>query len=84
MKKIINKSSTYAFWVGLSSAIVVLVESIGKMFGFEVMGDVIEEFIMSVCGVLVVLGFVTKDKTIDDKSDSHDKKDIQEDKDIDA
>lgn len=61
MKKLINKASTYAFWVGLSSAVVVLFESIGNIFGFKVDGALITEFIMSICGVLVVLGFVVKD-----------------------
>ena len=68
MKKLINKCSSYAFWVGLSSAIVVLVEAIGKLFGFSVDSYAIDEFIMSICGVLVVLGIVTKDKPKDTDS----------------
>ena len=68
MKKLINKCSSYAFWVGLASAIVVLVESIGRVFGFAVDSYAIEELIMSICGVLVVLGIVTKDKSNGEKS----------------
>ena len=63
MKKLINKASTYAFWVGLASAILVLAKAIGNVFGFMVDETIITELIMSICGVLVVLGFVTKDNT---------------------
>ena len=61
MKKLLNKASTYAFWVGLASAIVVLTKAIGDIFGFAVDETMITELIMSICGVLVVLGFVTKE-----------------------
>lgn len=69
MKKMIKRASSYAFWVGLSSAVVVLVESIGKLCGFSVDSSVITEVIMSVCGVLVVLGLVTKDDSA--QKDTH-------------
>ena len=74
MKKLLNKASSYAFWVGLSSAIVVLIESMGNLFGFSIDGSLITEFIMSICGVLVVLGFVTKDNK--SKLEDDTKKDI--------
>ena len=64
MKKLLNKASTYAFWVGLASAIVVLVKAIGNIFGFTVDETYITELIMSICGVLVVLGFVTKEDAV--------------------
>ena len=74
MKKLLNKASSYAFWVGLSSAIVVLIESMGNLFGFSIDGSLITEFCMSICGVLVVLGFVTKDNK--SKLEDDTKKDI--------
>lgn len=55
-----NRFKTYAFWVALSSAIVILIQNIGKLFGFEVESGIIESLIMSICGILVVLGIVTK------------------------
>ena len=55
-----NKFKTYAFWLALSSAVVILVQSFGKLFGFEVESSTIENVIMSICGVLVVLGIVSK------------------------
>lgn len=54
-----NRFKTYAFWVALSSAVVILVQSLGKLFGFEIESSTIENIIMSICGVLVVLGIVT-------------------------
>lgn len=54
-----NRFKTYAFWVALSSAVVILVQSLGKLFGFEIESSTIENVIMSICGVLVVLGIVT-------------------------
>lgn len=61
-----NKFRTYAFWIALSSAVVILVQSLGKLFGFEVESDTIENVIMSICGVLVVLGIITKTGTSED------------------
>ena len=55
-----NRFKTYAFWVALSSAIVIFVQSVGNLFGFEIESSTIENVIMSICGVLVVLGIVTK------------------------
>lgn len=67
--KLKNKIKSYAFWVALSSAVVILVQSIGKLFGLNVEGGIIENVIMSICGVLVVLGIVTKsDNAEDNKS----------------
>lgn len=58
-----KRFKTYAFWVSLSSAIVILLQSLGKLFGFSIDSGTIESVIMSICGVLVVLGIVTMDET---------------------
>lgn len=63
-----NRIKTYAFWVALSSAVVILLQSIGKLFGFEVESSTIENVIMSICGVLIVLGIVSNSG---DNSDNH-------------
>lgn len=75
-----NKVKTYAFWLALSSAVVILIQSFGKLFGFEIESSIIENVIMSICGVLVVLGIVTKKS--DDVEESADKnsKEVLEDK----
>lgn len=56
-----KKIKTYAFWVALSGSIVILVESVANLFGFSIDSSTIENVIMAICGVLVVLGIVTKD-----------------------
>jgi len=55
-----SRFKTYAFWVALSSAIVILIQNLGKLLGFEIESGIIENVIMSICGVLVVLGIVSK------------------------
>lgn len=65
-----NRIKTYAFWVALSSAVVVLVQSIGKLFGFEIESSTIENVIMSICGVLIVLGIVTNSTDSQKNSDN--------------
>lgn len=57
-----KKCRNIAFWVGLSSAVAILCESLSKLIGINIPAIYVEEFIMSICGVLIVLGFVTKDK----------------------
>jgi len=56
--------------MALSSAMVILVQSVGKLFGFEIDGGTIENVIMSICGVLVVLGIVTKQNTVEETKDN--------------
>ena len=53
-----KKFRNYSFWVSLTSAVLILIQSISKIFGFEVENDLIENLIMSICGVLVVFGIV--------------------------
>lgn len=62
-----SRFKTYAFWVALSSAIVILIQNIGKLFGFEIESGIIENLIMSICGVLVVLGIVSKGNNTDNQ-----------------
>lgn len=68
-----SRFKTYAFWLALSSAVVILVQSVGKLFGFEIESSTIENVIMSICGVLVVLGIVTKKSTPENEKNMEDK-----------
>lgn len=54
-----NKIKNYSFWIGLSGAVVVLVEAIGKAFGFIPDGQIISDIIMAIAGVLVIFGVVS-------------------------
>ncbi len=58
MKTFKEKIKTYSFWTGLSASVVLLVNAIAKCFGFSIDDQLIEDIIMSICGVLVALGFV--------------------------
>ncbi len=57
-----NKIKSYGFWTALAGAVVVLVNALGQMFGFSVDNEIITNVIMSIAGVLVVLGVVTMPK----------------------
>lgn len=60
MKK---KFKSYGFWTALSGAVVVLVEALGKCFGFSVDNEIVSGVVMAVAGILVVLGVVTMPKS---------------------
>lgn len=70
-----NKFKSYSFWTALAASIVVLVEALGRIFGFIPDGKLVSDIIMAVAGVLVVLGVVAapngsdkKDETVDENS----------------
>ena len=63
MKMFKEKITKYSFWTGLSAAMVVLCTTVGKAFGFSIDNQIVEDIIMSVCGVLVALGIVCRPKT---------------------
>lgn len=69
-----SRIKSYKFWVALSSAVVIFVNTLGKVFNFEIPPEVIEGVIMAFCGVLVVFGVVEKPK----QSDKTDEKINQE------
>ena len=61
-----EKIRKYSFWTGLSAALVMLCSSLAKCFGFTINNQIVEDVVMSICGVLVALGIVCmpkKDKT---------------------
>ena len=57
-----KKFKSYGFWTALAGAIVVLINSIGKCFGFVVEEEIITNIVMAVAGVLVVFGVVSMPK----------------------
>jgi len=64
MKKLIK---SYKFWSCLAGACGVLGVSLFKMFGKEINSKLVEDFIMAICGVLVVFGVVAKPKKTENK-----------------
>ena len=56
---------SYGFWTAFAGAVVILVNSLGELFGFKIESKLIENVILAVAGVLVALGVVSmngKDK----------------------
>lgn len=62
---------SFGFWTALAGAITLLVSTLGKLFGFSVDNQLVNDAIMSFAGVLVVLGIVTmpKNKKNDKKAE---------------
>lgn len=61
MKKVIKKFRKYTFWVAFVGVFVLFLQSVANLFGCDIDISAVESAIMSFCGVLVVLGVVTKD-----------------------
>ena len=57
-----SKFKKYSFWVALMSAVVLLIENLSAIFGFEFNKSIFESVFLSVCGILVVLGIIVKDR----------------------
>lgn len=76
MKKLIK---SYRFWTALAGSTGLLVVSTAKIFGVTISSTAVEDFIMAICGVLVVLGIVKKPKIKEkDNSVKNDKSDTEE------
>ncbi len=54
-----GKYKNYSFWTALAGAIVVFINALGECFGFSIDNDLVSGIIMSIAGILVVLGIVT-------------------------
>ena len=74
-----KKIRTYGFWVALSGAIVMLVNALGRAFGFEIEDKLVSDIILAFAGVLVVFGIVIMpQKEENDKVD--DVQEVEQDK----
>ena len=58
MKKLFKKIKNYSFWVSLSASVILLITALGNAFGFKIEDKIVNDIIMSIAGVLVVLGIV--------------------------
>ena len=61
MKKLLERMKSYSFWISFSGALVLLINCIGKIFNFQIDNKIVEDVVMSIAGLLVVLGFITKE-----------------------
>lgn len=59
--KLIDKMKHYNFWVALTMAVIVLLNTLKNIFHFELDDKVVNDITMAILGIMVVLGFVKKD-----------------------
>lgn len=71
MKKLFERMKSYSFWVSFSGALIIFINCLGRIFNFQIENEIVEDVIMSIAGLLVVLGFVTKE-TKDNKDNLED------------
>lgn len=68
MKNFFKKIKSYSFWVSFSAAMIMLLNALGKAFGFQIENQIVEDCIMSIAGILVVFGIVSMNDKKDDSS----------------
>ena len=54
---------SYKFWTALAGAVGALFVALSDTFGVNINAQGAKEIIMSICGILIVFGIVTKPKT---------------------
>ncbi len=73
MKNFFNRFRSYNFWISFSGVLIIALNAFGKVFGFTIENQAVEECILSFAGVLVVLGIVVKDDTKKDEENKEEK-----------
>ena len=67
-----NRFTSYGFWTALAGAVVILLNALGRAFGFVVEEAIVSDIIMAIAGVLVVLGVVSMPKGEQDDEKTED------------
>ena len=75
-----NKFRSYGFWTALAGAVVVLLEALGKAFGFSIDNEIVTGIIMAIAGVLVVFGVVSMPKGEENKEETNQSQEKEENK----
>src|SRR5574344_957426 len=63
-----DKMKTYSFWISVGGAVILLINNVGKAFGFTIDNKIVSDVINGVCGILVMFGVLTM--TTNAKSDN--------------
>ena len=71
-----NKFKSYSFWMSVSAGIVLVLNNIGKVFGFVVESEVVTQIVDSICGILILFGVLTLPKD-HNETDANEKNDIE-------
>jgi len=56
--KLKDRIKTYNFWVSLASAILLIVNTLGKQLNFSIDENLYNDLFTSFCGILVLLGII--------------------------
>ena len=72
-----DKFKSYSFWTALSGAVVVLLQALGKCFGFSIESDIVTGIIMAIAGILVVFGVVSMPNDSAKQNEENEKIDIE-------
>jgi len=67
-----KRFKNYAFWVALAGAIVIFLDDLKMLLGLDFDTAIVQSIILSFCGVLVVLGIVSKKNDDEVPSDLND------------
>ncbi len=62
-----KKFKSYTFWISLLGAVIILINTLGSVFGFAVDELTITSIVTAVLGIFVTLGLVKKDKSNEDE-----------------
>ena len=54
-----QQKKSYSFWLSLASAVLLLIQAIGKPLGLEINEEIYMSVINAVLGIFVVLGIIT-------------------------
>ena len=60
--KLKEKFKSYKFWVALTSAVIIFLQTLGKELGFSISEETISNIVITFCGILVLLGFINDDR----------------------
>lgn len=63
-----NLVKSYSFWTALAGVLVILINSIGNIFGFQIEEKLVSDIVMAIAGVLVAFGVVTLPSSTKDKT----------------
>lgn len=60
-----DKLKTTSFWFGVSGAVVLILDCLSRIIGIEVYSSTVQNIILSICSILITVGFITKRKVGD-------------------
>ena len=57
-----NKFKSYSFWMSVTAGVILVLNNMGKAFGFVVESEIVTEIVDSICGVLILFGVLSMQK----------------------